>query len=221
VTRSHWILLPNNLLASIPNFLGMLQLKPTLVHFLGRLAIILASSCNPQVKGDPQFSRLQIKAIQSGLSSPLPRDLRLTPPNRSLGLILQPNLPPFPTRLRTPSLWAVFPLFRKSAKQSKHSHAALYQLSNSRRNRSKGSNSEREPCPYPRCPTTARTARDIHRHIWTKHPQYADQLEIPSEKRDCPSPRCGHSSRKDNVSRHYKRKHGGSIKWKGDDVLFG
>jgi hypothetical protein len=105
----------------------------------------------------------------------------------------------------------------QKTRQTKHSHIAFHQLSNPPKNRSKKSHSERKRCFV--CGKITRTARDTNRHIWTEHPQYAAENQIPSEVRDCPSPACEYHGRQDNVSRHFRRKHGGSLQWKGDEIL--
>src|SRR5204863_1774836 len=92
------------------------------------------------------------------------------------------------------------------------------QTPNSHTNRSKEGNDKREKCPL--CPKTTGTIRDISRHLWGHHPQFAVRFGVKSETRDCPFRGCGYRGRRDNVNRHYKAKHGGRIKWNRGEVLF-
>ncbi|KAL2022221.1 hypothetical protein VTK56DRAFT_5831 [Thermocarpiscus australiensis] len=45
--------------------------------------------------------------------------------------------------------------------------------------------------------------RALARHLWAKHPEYARQSNVRSEKVKCP--RCEYQGRRDNVVRHMKR----------------
>lgn len=48
--------------------------------------------------------------------------------------------------------------------------------------------------------------RDLNRHFWAHHEEYARAHSIPRDRRVCPD--CGQRSRGDNLSRHKRRKHG-------------
>ncbi len=79
---------------------------------------------------------------------------------------------------------------------------------------STGGSGDNQPERCPLCPKTATAARTIERHLWTRHPQFALLSGVRSELRNCPFHGCRYRGRKDNTSRHYRVKHGGSIKWK-------
>ena len=68
---------------------------------------------------------------------------------------------------------------------------------------------ERYTCPI--CFDKKGAARDLRRHLWARHPDYATRYQVRSEKVSCPYPGCSHTGRKDNVNRHVRTKHGGSI----------
>ncbi|KAH8589270.1 hypothetical protein B0O99DRAFT_600067 [Bisporella sp. PMI_857] len=43
--------------------------------------------------------------------------------------------------------------------------------------------------------------KDLHRHYWVHHPEYARENGIPKEEKTCPD--CGHTGRSDNIKRHW------------------
>jgi hypothetical protein len=96
-------------------------------------------------------------------------------------------------------------------------HRNLLQIPNSHTNRNKEGNDKSGKCPL--CPKIISAVRDINRHLWSRHPQYAVQIGVKSETRDCPFRGCRYRGRRDNVNRHYKTKHGGCIKWTRGGVL--
>ncbi|CAK7220146.1 hypothetical protein SBRCBS47491_004090 [Sporothrix bragantina] len=49
--------------------------------------------------------------------------------------------------------------------------------------------------------------KDLHRHLWTTHPEVAEQEGIPCPMRVCP--KCGFECRQDNLTRHMRKKHDG------------
>ncbi|CAK7214762.1 hypothetical protein SCUCBS95973_002244 [Sporothrix curviconia] len=49
--------------------------------------------------------------------------------------------------------------------------------------------------------------KDLHRHLWTTHPETAEQMGIPCPMRSCP--KCGFECRQDNLTRHMRKKHAG------------
>ena len=65
---------------------------------------------------------------------------------------------------------------------------------------------DRFTCPV--CFERKGAARDVRRHLWVRHPEYASQNQVRSEKVSCPYPGCRHTGRKDNVNRHMRTKHG-------------
>ena len=69
-----------------------------------------------------------------------------------------------------------------------------------------------EKCPV--CGAQKAALRDLHRHIWTDHKDYAARENIPSESRQCPVAGCTYTGRKDNLARHCKKKHGQTLKWR-------
>ncbi len=62
-------------------------------------------------------------------------------------------------------------------------------------------------CPV--CFDTKGSARDVDRHIWAHHRDYATEHQVPSEERRCPHRHCPYVGRKDNLNRHIKAKHRG------------
>jgi hypothetical protein len=65
-------------------------------------------------------------------------------------------------------------------------------------------------CPC--CPKQAISRRDMKRHVWYQHGDYALSVGIPPQDVVCPAPGCNKTGRSDNISRHYKTKHGGGIR---------
>lgn len=64
-------------------------------------------------------------------------------------------------------------------------------------------------CPVNYCPQSKkvhRSKRDLRRHIWIKHKDYAIEQKVPVESKTCDL--CGMVSRKDNLKRHLKKIHG-------------
>ncbi|KAK4163694.1 hypothetical protein QBC43DRAFT_212206, partial [Cladorrhinum sp. PSN259] len=57
------------------------------------------------------------------------------------------------------------------------------------------------------CGEPCSETRALHRHLWAKHPEFAEQNKTPSEKKKCPFAGCGYYGRKDNVLRHHRLKH--------------
>ncbi|CAK7204344.1 hypothetical protein SEUCBS139899_007099 [Sporothrix eucalyptigena] len=49
--------------------------------------------------------------------------------------------------------------------------------------------------------------KDLHRHLWTTHPETAAEMGIPCPTRTCP--KCGFECRQDNLTRHMRTKHAG------------
>ncbi|CZR61728.1 uncharacterized protein PAC_11625 [Phialocephala subalpina] len=56
------------------------------------------------------------------------------------------------------------------------------------------------------CPFATAERKDLHRHFWAHHEEYAQANSTPDDRRVCPD--CGQRSRSDNLSRHKRRKHG-------------
>lgn len=56
------------------------------------------------------------------------------------------------------------------------------------------------------CSFATAEKKDLHRHFWSKHKEYALANNTPRDRGVCPD--CGHRSRSDNLSRHKRRKHG-------------
>ncbi|KAH8880234.1 hypothetical protein GQ53DRAFT_755219 [Thozetella sp. PMI_491] len=71
--------------------------------------------------------------------------------------------------------------------------------------RDQGGRKRTTTCPV--CSDTKGSARDLDRHLWTHHRDYAVENQIPSEERPCPYPHCPYVGRKDNLSRHIKTRH--------------
>lgn len=59
----------------------------------------------------------------------------------------------------------------------------------------------------PRCEFGGTDTRSLRRHIWAEHEDYAEKNKIPSEKEKCKFPGCKYWARKDNVLRHWKKRH--------------
>ncbi|KAI3325806.1 hypothetical protein HD806DRAFT_521300 [Xylariaceae sp. AK1471] len=49
--------------------------------------------------------------------------------------------------------------------------------------------------------------RDLNRHLWSTHPIYAAQYDVPSQQASCNVPGCTYVGRRDNVLRHARLKH--------------
>lgn len=49
--------------------------------------------------------------------------------------------------------------------------------------------------------------KDLHRHLWSTHPEAAAAQGIPNPMRVCPVAGCGFESRQDNLTRHIRTKH--------------
>ncbi|KAK3990721.1 hypothetical protein QBC44DRAFT_380356, partial [Cladorrhinum sp. PSN332] len=76
----------------------------------------------------------------------------------------------------------------------------------------KGHKSKRERTCNPvytcsQCGTPCFENRALCRHLWAKHPRFAEQNKIPAEKEACPIRGCGYQGRKDNVLRHQRLRH--------------
>ncbi|OAA66013.1 Zinc finger, C2H2-type/integrase, DNA-binding protein [Niveomyces insectorum RCEF 264] len=53
--------------------------------------------------------------------------------------------------------------------------------------------------------------RDLHRHLWTTHPEEAARAGIPSFVRPCPVAGCRFAGRHDNLMRHIRTRHPGHV----------
>ncbi|KAL1892645.1 hypothetical protein Sste5346_006930 [Sporothrix stenoceras] len=53
--------------------------------------------------------------------------------------------------------------------------------------------------------------KDLHRHLWSTHPDEAAAMGIPNPMRVCPVAGCGFESRQDNLTRHIRTKHAGEV----------
>ncbi|KAK4187667.1 hypothetical protein QBC35DRAFT_384428 [Podospora australis] len=62
---------------------------------------------------------------------------------------------------------------------------------------------KRRQCPFTNCtwPGGAET-KDLNRHLWTNHRDYAQQNDIKREEKPCGFPGCNYYGRKDNLKRH-------------------
>lgn len=58
----------------------------------------------------------------------------------------------------------------------------------------------------PQCAKAHGAKRDLERHIWSQHPKYASDHQVPTEKRTCRV--CGKEARRDNLKRHMRTVHG-------------
>lgn len=72
-------------------------------------------------------------------------------------------------------------------------------------NKEKRAPNPRYQCP--RCRFGGTDTRSLRRHIWAEHEDYAEQNKIPTEKEQCKFPGCKYWARKDNVLRHWRKKH--------------
>jgi hypothetical protein len=62
-------------------------------------------------------------------------------------------------------------------------------------------------CHLCESPFRAAERKDLNRHFWVWHKEYARENGIPSDNVECPD--CGEETRSDNLKRHKTRKHGG------------
>ncbi|KAK4464423.1 hypothetical protein QBC42DRAFT_45780 [Cladorrhinum samala] len=65
----------------------------------------------------------------------------------------------------------------------------------------------RRRCPIRGCQAGSGETRDLNRHLWTNHREYARENNVPKEEIPCDFPGCDYKGRKDNVKRH-KDTHG-------------
>jgi hypothetical protein len=67
-----------------------------------------------------------------------------------------------------------------------------------------------KPLGCPLCPKadySAAQKREVNRHLWAKHPDYAQSNNIPRERATCLE--CEYEGRRDNVRRHRQDQHHG------------
>ncbi|KAJ8130923.1 hypothetical protein O1611_g2704 [Lasiodiplodia mahajangana] len=57
------------------------------------------------------------------------------------------------------------------------------------------------------CQKSFASNRDLNRHLWSIHPIYAADNDIPSQQASCNAPGCTYTGRRDNVVRHARIKH--------------
>jgi len=60
-------------------------------------------------------------------------------------------------------------------------------------------------CPL--CPCAYADSRQLNRHLWVKHVEFARETKVPSENRPCRASGCDFIGRGDNVARHERRVH--------------
>jgi len=76
----------------------------------------------------------------------------------------------------------------------------------------KHENVHKKPYQCHLCHTATAERKDLHRHFWAHHEDYARANGIREDIRVCPD--CGLRTRSDNMSRHRRRKHwDGSSRW--------
>jgi len=56
------------------------------------------------------------------------------------------------------------------------------------------------------CGVAKAERKDLNRHLWVHHKDFARKNNIPSDMIACPD--CGEQTRSDNLKRHRTRKHG-------------
>ncbi|KAK4664085.1 uncharacterized protein QC763_500050 [Podospora pseudopauciseta] len=61
---------------------------------------------------------------------------------------------------------------------------------------------KRRQCPFVDCEGGGAETKDLHRHLWTHHPEYASAENIPKDEEWCGFQGCGYHGRRDNVKRH-------------------
>jgi len=62
-----------------------------------------------------------------------------------------------------------------------------------------------KPCKCSLCSYSTAQRKDLDRHYWTTHENYAREHNIPDDKIGCPY--CRERGRSDNIRRHIRRKH--------------
>jgi uncharacterized C2H2 Zn-finger protein len=60
-----------------------------------------------------------------------------------------------------------------------------------------------KPLTCDRCPEAFAQAKDLNRHLWSNHPVYAAENNIPKDEKVCAD--CGLVCRSDNYKRHQQR----------------
>ncbi|CAP62122.1 uncharacterized protein PODANS_5_50 [Podospora anserina S mat+] len=61
---------------------------------------------------------------------------------------------------------------------------------------------KRRQCPFRDCEGGGAETKDLNRHLWTHHPEYASAENIPKDEEWCGFQGCGYHGRRDNVKRH-------------------
>ncbi|KAK0710561.1 hypothetical protein B0T21DRAFT_268771, partial [Apiosordaria backusii] len=61
---------------------------------------------------------------------------------------------------------------------------------------------KRRKCPIETCEGGGAESKDLHRHIWAHHSDYARENNIPKVDDMCGFPGCEYHGRKDNLKRH-------------------
>ncbi|KAK4204539.1 hypothetical protein QBC40DRAFT_303420 [Triangularia verruculosa] len=62
--------------------------------------------------------------------------------------------------------------------------------------------SKRRKCPIEGCKGGGAETKDLHRHLWANHPDYARENDIPRVDQPCGWPGCDYYGRTDNLKRH-------------------
>ncbi|KAK0666627.1 hypothetical protein QBC41DRAFT_148058 [Cercophora samala] len=63
-------------------------------------------------------------------------------------------------------------------------------------------NHNKQRCPFAGCNGSGAENKDLNRHLWAKHPDYARQEGIPRVEQPCGWPGCNYYGRTDNLKRH-------------------
>ncbi|KAK4186261.1 hypothetical protein QBC35DRAFT_387692, partial [Podospora australis] len=61
------------------------------------------------------------------------------------------------------------------------------------------------------CSKNGVEARGLRRHLWSRYPEEAKQMNVQSENQGCPVDGCEYRGREDNARRHLKLVHAGRI----------
>ncbi|VBB80965.1 Putative protein of unknown function [Podospora comata] len=61
---------------------------------------------------------------------------------------------------------------------------------------------KRRQCPFLDCKGGGAETKDLNRHLWTHHPEYASAENIPKDEEWCGFQGCGYHGRRDNLKRH-------------------
>ncbi|KAK4173524.1 hypothetical protein QBC36DRAFT_55646 [Triangularia setosa] len=72
---------------------------------------------------------------------------------------------------------------------------------------------KRRKCPIKDCDGGGAETKDLHRHLWAKHSDYAREKNIPRVEQPCGWPGCDYHGRTDNLKRHRDNHNHWPMQW--------